>query len=459
MSATEHRHGHRVRVAVKGAPEAVLAASSEVMTLDGPRPLDEHARRRWSDANERAAADGLRVIALAQKEAPVELDEEEVFCDLVLLGLVGLLDPPRSPVRAALEAARSAGVRVVMVTGDQPATATALARAVGLVEGPTQPLRGEDVPMDEGDSERIENALRAKVVARASPEQKLRLLSLHQDAGEVVAVLGDGVNDAPALRRADIGVAMGRRGTQVARQAADMVLEDDELSTVVLAIEQGRVIFSNLRAFVVYLLGCNLAEILSIGLAAAVGWPLPILPLQILYLNLFTDVFPAVALAVGEGDPAVMRRPPRARDEPFLTRRHWVAIVFHGVALTAAVLGGFGLARTTLALDDAAAVTVAFATLGFSQLWHVFDMADPAASPVRNDVTRNPWVWAAVALCTVAMIAGLLMPGLAPLLGAVPLPIEGWLLAIGLSLAPLALVQLARALRRMSASGTATHLV
>ena len=448
MSATEHRLDDHVRVAVKGAPEAVLAASTAVMTLEGPRPLDERARRRWADANERAAADGLRVIALAHKEVPVELEESEVYSELVLLGLVGLSDPPRSPVRAALDAARSAGVRVVMVTGDQPATAFALARALGLVKGAAKPLHGDEVPIDDGDPESMERALRAQVVARASPEQKLRLLSLHQRAGEVVAVLGDGVNDAPALRQADIGVAMGRRGTQVARQAADMVLEDDELSTVVLAIEQGRVIFTNLRAFVVYLLGCNLAEILAIGLAAAIGWPLPILPLQILYLNLLTDVFPAVALAVGEGDPRVMRRPPRARGEPFLARRHWTAIVLHGVTLTAAVLGAFGLARSVLDLGDPAGVTVAFATLGFSQLWHVFDMADPAASPLRNDVTRNPWVWAAVALCTLAMVAGLAMPGLAPLLGVVPLPISGWLVALALSLAPLALVQLARAVRR-----------
>ena len=381
------------------------------------------------------------------------LDPVEAFDDLTFVGLVGLLDPPRAPVREALRAARAAGVRVVMATGDQAPTARAVAEVVGVDAARVK--NGADVASHDDRDGGLRELLAAGVIARASPADKLRLLRLHQRAGEVVAMLGDGVNDAPALKQADIGVAMGRRGTQVARQAADMVLEDDELATVVVAIEQGRVIFANLRAFVVYLIGCNLAEILVIGLATAIGWPLPVLPLQILYLNLLTDVFPAVALGVGEGDPAVMQRPPRSPGEAFLTRKHWRAIVAHGALITVAVLGAHLLAREWLGLGDAAASTLAFAVLGFSQLLHVFDMADPRASAFDNEVTRNPWVKGAVALCTVLLLAGLFAPGLGDVLGSVALPLEAWLIAAIASPLPLLATQLGRVLRHGRASESA----
>jgi Ca2+-transporting ATPase len=285
-------------VAVKGAPEAVLAACTRVRTAEGEQQLDDAHRRRWLQRNEALAAEGLRLLALATKE--VAQPNTPPYDDLVFLGLVGLVDPPRADVRQAIGQCRSAGIDVVMVTGDQPATASYVARAVGLVGDDDQAvLKGADLrPPERSAEEQRERLRRARIFARVSPEQKLHLIAIHQHAGAVVAMTGDGVNDAPALKKADIGVAMGRRGTQVAREAADMVLTDDAFGTIVLAVRQGRIIFDNIRKFVVYLLSCNVSEVLVLAVATVAGTQLPILPLQILFLNLVANVFPALALGV-----------------------------------------------------------------------------------------------------------------------------------------------------------------
>ena len=286
-------------------------------------------------------------------------------------------------------------------------------------------------------------------MARTSPEQKLDLIALHQARGAVVAMLGDGVNDAPALKKADIGVAMGRRGTQVAREAAKMVLEDDELATVVVAVEQGRVIFGNIRAFMVYLLSCNLSEIWTIGLATLVGAPLPLLPLQILFLNLVTDVFPALALGVGEGTPALMERPPRPAGEPLLARPHVWAIVGQSLAMAAAVLGSLAVALLGLDLPKEEAVTVSFMTLAVAQLLHVFDMGAPGGRFLRDDVARNRWVWAALALCAVLLALAVGFAPLADILSLRDPGAAGWLVVAVGAVLPVVTIQAARAVRRV----------
>ncbi|MHC4938496.1 MAG: cation-translocating P-type ATPase [Planctomycetota bacterium] len=393
-------------VAVKGATEAVLAVCDDV---------DEEEWMRRSDA---MASEGLRVLAVARKDA----EGDAVYSGLTLVGLLGLLDPPRGDVRASVEACHRAGMRVIMVTGDQAATARKIGNATGIVDDPEEPVvEGRELPGPE-----------ATLYARVSPEQKLQLLTQHQEAGEVVAMTGDGVNDAPALKKADIGVAMGRRGTQVAREAADMVLKDDAFSSIVVAVRQGRIIFANIRKFVVYLLSCNLSEILIVTGAALVQAPLPLLPLQILFLNLVTDVFPALALAFGEGDKRVMERPPRPTDEGILERRHWRAIVGYALLIGAAVLGTLYGAVRVLDLHGDAATTLSFLALAFAQLWHVFNM---------RDAGRNPWVWGALVLCTALLLCALYVPALAALLRLVPPGAAGWLLALGMSLVPLAAVQ------------------
>jgi Ca2+-transporting ATPase len=325
-----------------------------------------------------------------------------------------------------------------MVTGDQPATARNVAHAVGLVEDEdAEVIHGGEVgdlkDLSQEDRERV---LRAPIFARVSPEQKLDLIALHQDSGAIVAMTGDGVNDAPALKKAEIGVAMGQRGTQVAKEAADMVLKDDRFSTIVAAIQQGRTIFNNIRKFVLYLLSCNVAEIMIVGLASLVSAPLPILPLQILFLNLVTDVFPALALGVGKGDPNIMDRPPRDPEQPVLMRQHWFGIVGYSAIISAGVLGALAIAVLRFGMGEARAVTISFLTLAFAQLWHVFNMRDHDTGVIDNDVVQNPWVWGALVLCTGLLLLAVYVPGLADLLSVENPGADGWFLIIGMSLIP-----------------------
>ena len=439
MMATFHEQpdgNDGYRVAVKGAVGPVIESSTHTLTDQGRRELTEEERQKWINRNEEMAERGLRVIATATKVS--DSTDADPYAQLTFLGLQALLDPPRDDVRDSIKAAQDAGVRVVMVTGDQPATARNVALAVGLVDDPdAEVIRGGDLAsLDDLSAAERERVLQAPILARVSPEQKLDLIALHQEHGAVVAMTGDGVNDAPALKKAEIGVAMGLRGTQVAKEAADMVLKDDRFSTIVAAIQQGRTIFNNIRKFVLYLLSCNVAEIIVVGLASLANAPLPILPLQILFLNLVTDVFPALALGVGKGDPHVMDRPPRDREEPVLMRQHWLGIVGYSSVISVAVLGALAVAVLWLGIGETRAVTISFLTLAFAQLWHVFNMRDHGTGLIDNDVVRNPWIWGALALCTVLLVAAVYVPGLADLLQVERPGAEGWALILGASSIP-----------------------
>jgi Ca2+-transporting ATPase len=420
------------RATVKGAPEAVLPLCV----------LDAGTREAWTERAEQLANRGLRVLALAER--PVDRIEDEVYRELELVGFVGMRDPPRVEVRPTIEACRGAGMRVVMVTGDHPVTARSIALATGLVDDPDADvvLGGELEGAGVLEGEARERMLDARIFARVSPKQKLDLVAVHQSAGHIVAMTGDGVNDAPALRKADIGVAMGQRGTEAAKEAAAMVLEDDDLSTLLIAIAEGRTIFDNIRKFVVYLLSCNISEVLTVGFAVALGWPLPLLPLHILFLNLVTDVFPALALGAGEGARDILERPPRAPDEAVVTRRHWRLIVRHGITMTACVLGAYALALYRFDVGEEAAATVAFLTLGFAQLAHVFNMQAAGTSVFVNEVTRNRWIWAALGLCSFLLLSTVFVPPLSDLLHirSPSLSLAG--VIASLSLAPLVIGQL-----------------
>jgi Ca2+-transporting ATPase len=442
MMATVHAAGDGHVFAVKGAPEAVIAACEAELGPDGPRPLDETGRAEWEERNAAAAKQGLRLLALAMKRDATP--DAEPYDGLTMVGLVCLQDPLRADVADAIRASRRAGVRVVMLTGDHADTAEAIAREAGLGDGDLTVIRGDelkDVDAAEMDAALRKRVLAADVFARVSPATKLTLVSLYQKAGHVVAMTGDGVNDAPALKKADIGIAMGQRGTQVAREAAHMVLKDDAFGTIIAAMRQGRVIYSNIRKFVVYLMSCNVSELLVVGLAIGIGLPSPLLPLQILFLNLVTDVFPAFALGLGKGDDEVISQPPRHPAEAIVNRPRWLLIGFLGAAITLATLCAFALALFWLKLDAAPAVTVAFLTLALAQLWNVFNVRDPADGLLDNDVTRNPYVWAALALCLGLLAAALWLPGLSDVLGLPDPGQAGLILAAAMSVLPLALGQ------------------
>lgn len=430
MMATFHLKDDSYLVAVKGAPEAVISCCDKVITGTRTTPLDESARKEWLRRNERAAGDGLRLIALAFRTA--DAAESDPYTSLTLIGLAALLDPLRQDVAQAVADTRSAGVDVIMLTGDHAATAKKIAFEAGLIsEKETAVVELNVLPPVESMSDKeYARLMNAKVFARISPEAKLGLVALYQKAGAIVAMTGDGVNDAPALKKADIGIAMGQRGTQVAREAAAMVLKDDAFPSIVTAMRQGRIIFGNIQKFVVYLMSCNIAEIMVIALAVVSGLPLPLLPLQILYLNLVTDVFPAFALGIGEGDRDVMHRPPRNPQEAIIGLPQWTLIATYGLIITLATLAAFVLALDWLKLGREEAVTVSFLTLSLAQMWHVFNMKAPQSSLFVNDVTRNLWVWAALSLSLGLVLIAVHLPVLSSILALSPLSPEAWALVI-----------------------------
>lgn len=432
--ATVHRDHDRYLAAIKGAPEAVLVLTDRMGVK--AEQFDDQSKAEWLDVAHKLAADGLRVLALAT--APCADPQQLGGNGITFAGLVALRDPPRADIADAVSALRAAGIGVVMATGDHPSTALAIAREVGITSIDGAVTTGNDLPRlrDAPEAVRSEVAQR-RVFARVSPQQKLDLIGLFQAEGQIVAMIGDGVNDAPALTKSDIGVAMGKRGTEVARDAADIVLLDDGFPTIVTAAREGRVIFDNIRRFAVYLLSCNLAEVLVVALAVFVSLPLPLLPLQILYLNLVTDVFPAFALASGEGEGDVLNRPPRRPYEPIITGDHWRMMTGYGVAIAASTFLSLVVATQVLGLSGAATTTVSFLTIALAQLWHVFNMHSRRTTVVHNAVTRNPLVWYALALCLVLIVAAFTIPALAAVLQIQAIGIKGCALAIGFSLLPL----------------------
>jgi Ca2+-transporting ATPase len=443
MMATFNRDEGGVRTNVKGAPARILEACNRMAGGDegGDRPMEDAERREWSERAESLAGEGLRVLAVADKQ--VESSDAKPYENLRFLGLVGLLDPPREEVKKSIEECRDAGIRVIMVTGDQPATAAAIAKQTGIAADEENPsvIHGSELKdPDEMSDELRRRVLETSIFARVSPEQKLHLIKLMQGEGETVAMTGDGVNDAPALKKADIGVAMGRRGTDAARQAADMVLRDDAFSSIVAAVRQGRIIFGNIRKSVMFMLCTNVAEVIAVAVASAAGGfsriPIPLLPLQILYLNVITDVFPALALGMGKGEPGIMQRKPRSRDESVLTRSHWGAIGGWAALVAACVMGALVITFYLMGFEQHRAVTASFLTLAFGKLWFVFNLRNPGSGMFDNDIVKNPYVAGSLLLCVALLMAAVYLPGLSGILQTRNPGFQGWLLILGMSLVP-----------------------
>jgi Ca2+-transporting ATPase len=450
MMATVHEVENGYEFAVKGAPDAVIAHCTSV-TLEGEQGQEEmtsEMREEWSGKAGDLASRGLRVLALAEKFA--DSSGAEPYEGLKLVGLIGLLDPPREDVKRCIAACKTAGISVIMVTGDQPGTALAIAESLGLTDqGKDRVISGSelgdmnDIPVQE--KERI---LETRVFARVSPEQKMKLMSLFQEKGDTVAMTGDGVNDAPALKKADIGVAMGKRGTDAAKESADMVLKNDAFSSILAAVEQGRIIFSNIRKAVIFMLCTNVAEVTAVGIASLADWPLPIRPLQILFLNVITDVFPALALSAGEGSPEkVMNRPPRPNNESVIGRPQWKAISTWSAAVTACVLGALLFAVNVLGFEETKAVTVSFLTLAFAKLWFVLNLREPGSTILDNDIVGNRWMLGAISICTVLLVAAVYVPSLSGILETSSPGITGWITILFLSALPMFAGQVKLALR------------
>jgi P-type Ca2+ transporter type 2C len=338
-------------------------------------------------------------------------------------------------VRETIATFRDAGIRTVMLTGDQRLTAERIAGDLGLLRPGEAILDGREVD-GLSDTELRDQVERTGAYSRVSPEAKLRIIQAYQARGQIVAMLGDGVNDAAALRKADIGVAMGRRGTDMAKEAADLILEDDRFPTIAVAVEEGRVVFDNIRKFVFYLFSCNLAEILVLLGAAVAGFPLPLLPLQILWLNLLTDTVPALALAVEPAEPGIMRQPPRDPREAILSSRLSRSIVGYALLISVCTLAAFSWGLTHSRADSTHASTLAFMTLAFAQILHLGNArsASPVLAPAR--ALSNLYALAAVLVTSALQIMAVTLDPLARVLGLSSLAGSDWLVVLGLASVP-----------------------
>lgn len=416
---------------VKGAPHRVLDLCWSVFSRGAARPLDAAARAALERANDDMAAQGLRVLALATGR--VGHADERSLIGLTFIALVGISDPPAPGVKEAIGAFRRSGIRTVMLTGDQRGTAEAIAGQLEL-SGDPHALTGDEVEALT-DADLDERLKTATVFSRVSPAAKLRLVAAYQQQGEVVAMIGDGVNDAAALKRADVGVTMGRRGTEVARDTATIVLTDDRFETIGTAIAEGRLVFENIRRFVFYLFSCNLAEIIVLLGTSAAGWPLPLAPIQVLWLNLVTDSVPALALAVEPPRGDLMQRPPRPPTEALLARGFLYSIGLYAVLIAAPVLAMI-VWQTVTGVPYERAITMNFAVLGFAQLLHLGNARDDAPVLSWRRAIANRAALAALVIGALSLVAVIQLPALAQLLRLVPLSAADWALVLGLALVP-----------------------
>jgi Ca2+-transporting ATPase len=438
MMATYNQNDEGYFAAIKGAPESVIESSSKILTKEGEKKFADNDKEEWNKKNIGLAENGLRVLALAFKS--VNENEDDTYSNLTFLGLVGLLDPPKSGIKKIIKECKEAGMRVVMVTGDQQTTAINIAHQIDLTDSDEiSVLKGNEFKEKNISSEQIE---KTSIFARVSPEQKLDLINAYQKEGNVVAMTGDGVNDAPALKKADIGIAMGKKGTQVAKEAADMVLKDDAFSSILIAIKYGRVIFRNIRKFVLYLLSGNVSEIIAVAFTSIVGDKLPLLPLQILFLNFGLDVFPSLALGVGEGGKKIMQQPPRKTGEAIVTKSGWFFIGGFGVVIAMCILGAFYISQSVFNFSYEKAVTVSFLTLAFSRLWHVFNMRDSDSKFFKNDVITNKFVWIAIIVCLLLLYLAIYVSPVSTVLATVNPGPTGWMIVLCASIIPLIVGQL-----------------
>jgi Ca2+-transporting ATPase len=434
---TIHELDGKTTAYLKGAPEIVLELSSFVYKDGRAIRLSKPKKERILTAVKDMAADALRVLALAYREIPsgMKFSSEEIETDMVLVGIVGMIDPPREEVKDAIAQARTAGIKVVMITGDHELTAQAIAQDIGLLEKDGRVITG--VELDRMSPEELSReAESAAVYARTSPEHKVRILEALKKRGHIVAMTGDGVNDAPAVKGADIGIAMGIKGTDVTREASDMILADDNFATIVKAVEEGRGIYDNIRKFIRLLLSTNLDEILIVASTTLLRLPLPILPIQVLWINVVSDGLPALALSLDPYDKDIMERKPRKPKEG----------IFHGMLLfvLAAAIVDFLVEmilliywRNTNFVSLRKLRTMIFTSTVLFELFFVFNCRSEKHSVFRSDILQNKALVLAVAVSFLLQLAVIYVPVLQPLFQTVPLDASDWLIILAMSSAGL----------------------
>jgi Ca2+-transporting ATPase len=417
---------------VKGAPDIILPYCDCIMENGRALALTEAKRQEILAINQDMARQALRVLGVACRplaQVPETPTPENTETNLIFLGLLGMIDPARPEVKVAVQVAQNAGLKSVMVTGDYKDTAMAIAKEIGTLTPGGKVLTGAE--LDQMTEEQLAEIVEhVDAYARVSPAHKMKIVDAFKARGHVVAMTGDGVNDAPALKRANIGIAMGITGTDVSKEMADMVLTDDNYASIVSAIEEGRIIYSNIRKFVFYLIACNIGEILIIFLSMIAGWPIPLRPIQLLWLNLVTDGAPALALGLEKGDPDIMKRPPRPTKEPVINRDMLLGIIAIPIADTIAVLGAFVMALNHFPGRVEAAQTVAFATLICSELLRAYTSRSEYYSVFSLGLTSNKWMMYATGFSLLLLLATMYIPFLQPFFGTIPLGLNDWLMML-----------------------------
>ena len=450
IMATLHRTKDGQRVYAKGASEELINRCNRIADPNGEHEFNGALKATWLSESEKLAASGLRVIAAGNKTSG---DENNLSADLVFLGLIGMIDPPREEVFAAVQECKSAGIKVIMITGDHPSTAQNIARKLGIIEDDKQAVMiGKDMSEYQRlTEEEKDHGISTPVFARVSPKQKLDLVSVLQDRKHIVGMTGDGVNDAPALKKSDIGIAMGLRGTQVAQEVADMVLKDDSFSSIVLAIRQGRIIFENIRKFVIFLLSCNMSELLVIAVASVLNLHFQLFPLQILYINIITDILPALALGVTAGSASIMKQPPRNTEEPIIDKKRWIAMIYYSAVITITTLGAVLISHYTVHYTETwnpdVCNNILFFTLIITQLFHVFNMSSSGSGNFfKNDVFKSKYVWYATAVSFVLLFLSYEISIVRKALDIYSMSGKDWMICFGMSLLSLIIIQISRAL-------------
>ncbi len=443
IMGTLHKSPEGQFVAAKGSVEHLLEKCSQIQYGKDLKKLDKKESKIILAESEKMAAQGLRVLAFAYRERK-NSSKDDFLNELIYVGMIGFLDPPRLDIKGAIVSCRDAGIKIVMITGDHHLTALNIAKKVGLVDEDEQKvIIGKDFPeMKSLTAEWKKKILSTAIFARTTPKQKLDIADIYQKAGNIVAMTGDGVNDAPALKKADVGIAMGLRGTQVAKETASIILKDDKFTSIVAAVSHGRAIFQNIQKFVIYLVSCNLSEIFIVTTLGFLAPAATLFPLQILFLNMVTDVFPALALGLGEGDKNVMKNPPRSPKKDMITNKNWIGIGIYAFVITISVIIAVVYCREILKTNDKVANNVAFVTLAFAQLFHVFNMASIKSNLFINDITKNKFVWFAIIICTGLMVLVYVVPQMRLVLGLVELSTEIWIVSILASLIPLVVIQI-----------------
>ena len=436
------------RVITKGAPDVLIDRCTRILINGQIMAMNDQIVAAIKEANHKMAFKALRVLALAYKDSQAMIENpstDETEYDLIFLGLVGMIDPPRKEAQEAVRICKEAGIRAIMITGDHKDTAAAIARELGIISGDDEVLAGNELDKID-DKDFLEQVNRYSVYARVSPEHKVRIVNAWKQNGKVVAMTGDGVNDAPALKAADIGVGMGITGTDVAKGVSDMVLSDDNFATIVLAVEEGRKIYNNIRKAIQFLLSANTGEVLTLFIATMLNWPI-LYPIHILWINLVTDTFPALALGVEEGEADIMQQKPRSSSASVFAEGVGTNILYQGVFQALLTLSAYYIGISYYSPQTA--VTMAFATLGLIQLAHAFNVRSIKHSVFKLGLLTNEYLLGAAFVSAILMVGVIIIPGLSTFFRVEFLTAEQWGIVLLLAILIIPLVELIKFFSRI----------